>query len=299
MNDLQGMEDLELVPMDEPQPLSRRRFLTGAAAGGAAGLAMAAGTGVAVWKVMDTQALAAQEAARQAAEAEIARFQGLLDLYERLEKIGLDAILETGIAAVALPLLAAEKGAEALKNGLDWSEGALRSLDEALPTADEALLWLEEQVTAIADGIEKLETALGKALNKAADNLVAEALQAFAAMILNVLPFGLGDRIRDVLDGLIHVMTSVDSLVKGINVSVLQPLREKWFSGQEGQGLGASLSDPLIERILDPLEAHLANLALLADQWQDKLMAPAQKALTQRAEVREEIARYKSEHGFG
>jgi hypothetical protein len=299
MQDPQEVQDLDLVPMNEPQPMSRRQFLTGAAAGGAAGLAMAAGTGVAVWKVMDTQALAAQEAARQAAEAEITRLQGLLDLYERLEKIGLDAILETGIAAVALPLLAAEKGAEALKNGLDWSEGALRSLDEALPTAEDALLWLEEQVTAVADGIAKLETALGKALNKAADNLVAEALQAFTAMILDSLPFGLGDRIRDVLDGLIQVVSSVDSLVKGINVSALQPLREKWFSGEEGQGLSGGLADPLIQRVLDPLEAHLANLALLADQWQGKLMAPSQAALAERAQVREEIARYKSEHGWG
>jgi hypothetical protein len=124
-------------------------------------------------------------------------------------------------------------------------------------------------------------------------------MQAFTAMILDSLPFGLGDRIRDVLDGLIQVVSSVDSLVKGINVSALQPLREKWFSGEEGQGLSGGLADPLIQRVLDPLEAHLANLALLADQWQGKLMAPSQAALAERAQVREEIARYKSEHGWG
>jgi len=285
---------LELAPVDERQLLSRRRFLTGAAAGGAAGLAVSAGTGVAVWKVMDAEALAAKETA----EAQIARLQGLLELYETLEKIGLDAILEAGMAAVALPLAAVEKGANALGIGLSWSEGALRSLEEALPAAEESIRWLEQQVTVLAGGIEKLKTALGRALDRAAGSLVTEALEAFVAMVLDSLPFGLGDKIRDVLEGLVHLVTSVEGLVQGITASALDPLRGEWFFSEEGQGLGASLVDPLVERILDPLEAHLANLAQLADRWQDQLLAPTQKALAERARVRDEIARYRAEQGF-
>ncbi|HFD40028.1 MAG TPA: hypothetical protein ENJ31_09340, partial [Anaerolineae bacterium] len=152
----------------EGEAMSRRRFLTGAVAGGAAGLAVAAGTGVAVWQVADAQAQAELEAAQRAAEEEIARLQGLVDLYEDLEKIGLDAILETGMMAVSIPLAAVEAGAKALKSGLDWAEKALLDLGQALPTARESLLWLEDQVSALATGIENLETAIGQALDKAA-----------------------------------------------------------------------------------------------------------------------------------
>ncbi len=308
MTDEQTLEEFfsqEPEREDEQQSLSRRRFLTGTVAGGAAGLAVAAGTGVAVWKIADAELLAAKEAAeadlqatREAADAEVARLQGLVGLYEGLEKIGLDAILQTGMAAVALPLGAVEAGAKALKGGLDLFEGALLSLEEALPTAQETILWVEARVSALAEGIEKLETALGNAMEKAADNPVVEALRDFTRTVLDNLPFGLGDKFRGVLDGLVQLVTGVDELVEGINTSLLEPLREKWFSVEDGKGIGATLVDPLVEQILDPLEAHLADLAVLADSWQNKLMAPTQQALAERAQVQEEIARYKKEHGF-
>jgi hypothetical protein len=94
-------------------------------------------------------------------------------------------------------------------------------------------------------------------------------------------------------------VVSVDELVLGLNTVLLEPMRETWFASTEGEGIGATLIDPLVEQVLDPLESHLGDLAALADTWQQKLMAPTQQALAERAQVREEIARYKTEHGFG
>jgi hypothetical protein len=288
-------ELLDGPPLPEnPELLSRRKFLSGAVAGGAAGLAVAAGTGVAVWNVADAQA----QADLEVAQAEIERLQGLVDLYETLEKIGLDAILAAGMKALALPLEVVEKGASALEAGLDLIEDALLSLVEALPTAEESILWLEERVSALADGIEKLELSVGNALDRATDNAIADAIEDFTNMILDNLPFGLGDKIRDVLEGFATLVTSVDELVKGINTAILEPLREKWFSTEDGKGIGATLVDPLVEHILDPLEAHLADLSTLADTWQQELASPAQQALDERAGVRKEIEQYKKEKGF-
>ncbi len=291
---------------DEQSSVSRRKFLTGAVVGGAAGLAAAAGTGVAVWKVADAEILAAKEAAeaelqalKESTAADVARLEGLVDLYEGLEKIGLDAILETGMLAMALPLEAVEAGARLLKQGLEWAEGGLRSLAEALPTARESLAWLERQISAVAGAIETLEAAIGRVLDRAMDNPVGQALREFSAMLLDYLPFGLGDRIRGVLDGLVTVITSVDEMVEGVNTHLLEPLDARWFSGKEDAGLSASLVDPLVERVLDPLEAHLADLSALADTWQAKLRAPTEEALAERARIRGEIARYKNDHAIG
>jgi hypothetical protein len=310
MSEEQALAEWLPPEVEDERQLSRRRFLSGAVVGGAAGLAVAAGTGVSVWKIADAEAQVAHEAARQAAEtelqaakgmaaAEIARLQGLIDLYEGLEKIGLDAILEAGIAALTLPLAAVEAGANVLKGGLEWAEEAVLSLREALPTARESFLWLEAQVSAMADGIDKLETAIGNALDKVTDNTVASALRDFASMVLDNLPFGLGDKIRGVLDGLVDLVTGVDDLVTGINTHFLRPVREKWFPVEEGKDLDGKFLDPLLVNIVDPLEAHLENLSALADAWQQKLMAPAEQALAKRAQVREEIARYKEEHALG
>ena len=117
-------------------------------------------------------------------------------------------------------------------------------------------------------------------------------------MVLDNLPFGLGDKIRGVLDGLVDLVTSVDELVTSINTRILQPVREKWFPVEEGKDVGGKFIDPLVVSVLDPLEAHLKDLATLADTWQQKLAAPADKALAERAKVREDIARYREEHGL-
>jgi hypothetical protein len=277
---------------------------------------VATGTGAAVWRIYDAELLAAKETAeveleatkvaaaaelREATDAhylELARVLGLVELYEELEKVGLDRILEVGMSALALPMAAVEAGAKALKTGLDWAEDALQAVADAVPSAHEGLVWLKTQVSAVANGIEKLEAGIGKALDKVTDNPVGEALKDFAAIVLDSLPFGLGDRFRDALDGLVGLVTSVDELIEGINTYLLEPLEEKWFSEEEGKGVGGTFLDPLVENILDPLQAHLENLAVLADDWQAKLVEPSKVALAERAELREQIARYKDDYGL-
>lgn len=312
---------------DMQRIVSRRQLLTGAVVGGAAGLAVAAGTGVAVWKVTDSECQVAKEAAEaeiaaakaaadaklraaqqaadndlqaavEAAAGELAEVLGLVELYNELDEIGLDGILERGLAAVAMPLEALEVGAKALSSGLEWVEGALRSLAEALPTAQESLLWLETRVSSVADGLDNLQASVATALDKATENPVGAAVEDFANAVLDKLPFGLGDKFRDTLAWLAALVTSVDELVEGINSGFLEPLRKRWFSEEQGEGIGGTFVDPLIENILDPLGAHLVNLAVVTDNWQTKLMNPSQEALAKRAKVREEIARYKEEHGI-
>lgn len=284
----------EPEPTDRQEQMSRRRFLTGAVAGGAAGLAVAAGTGISVWQVTDAQ----KQVALADADAEIARLRDLLDLYENLEGIGLDAVLATGIKALALPLAAIEVGAKALKAGLDWAEGALLSLQTALPTAEESLLWLEDQVLALANGVRKLEEAIGNALGRATNNRVAELLSDFAAMVLDHLPFGMGDKIRQVLDEIARLVTGVDDLIASTNTTVLTPLRQNWFSSEEGEGLGSATITPLIQKVMDPLESHLGELADLAKAWQEDFLAPTNQALAERETIRQQISQYKREHDF-
>jgi hypothetical protein len=279
---------------DELRALSRRRFLTGAVAGGAAGLAVAAGTGVTVWKITDAET----QAILTNAEAELARLQGLVDLYENLEAVGLDAILAAGMKALSLPLAAVEAGARALKAGLDWAEQALLALEEALPSAQESILWLENQVSAVASSVDKVEQAIGQALDRVTDNAAAEALEDFANMILDSLPFGLGDKIRGVLNELVSLLTSVDELIEGINTALLEPLRDKWFGPGDGKSLGAAFITPLVEQILDPLEAHLDDLAELAGTWQQEFLSPTEQAIAERETIRQSISQYKKDHGF-
>jgi len=289
---------VELVPVsdeeEQPKMVSRRAFLTGTLAGGAAGLVVAAGTGLGIYQVVNTRT----EEALAASESEVARLQGLVDLYERIEKVGLDGILQTGMVAVAAPLEVVQRGAETLKKGLELVEDGVLSLRDALPSASEAFSWLRARVSSLADGIERLQSAVDKLLDKATDNPVAARLAEALKWVLDRLPFQWGQKVKDAFDRLVELIGHADDLVRDVNTRLLEPVEVRWFSGEDGMGLGSTFLDPLVDGVLDPLEAHLGRLAGLVDAWQTKLMAPAQQALEERGRVRAEIVAYRARHGL-
>jgi hypothetical protein len=273
--------------------MTRRRFLQGALVGGVAGLAVGAGGSLVAW---ETGTAAGRTAAGLEAAAEALKLKGLLALYESLEKIGLDAIVSTGVAAVGLLLGGVESGSLAIKAGLDTVERLFLDFEEAFPTIQAGIEWTEGVVSAFADKLQALEDAIEGLLEKAQP--ITDALGSFFNFVLDLLPFGYGDRVRVTLDRIDDIVTSIPEAVEGINAKLLEPLRRDWFSEEEGKGLKAGLIDPIVTGLLDPLEAFLGKLAELVGSWGEKLADPVQKAISERDAIREQIARYKAEEGL-
>lgn len=293
MDEAEELVEEELAEEPETgEDMSRRKFLTGTLAGGAAGLAIAAGTGAAVWMVGDRQA----DRAKAAADDEIARLQGLVDLYEKLDGVGLDAIVQGGMAAVGLLFGGLELGANGLKSGLERVEKALLSLEKTFPIIRAGVEWVEKGVSALAGGIDALQSTLGRVVDKASP--ITEALGDFASFILDKLPFGIGDQVRSVMETLSNLVGGIPELIEGINTHLLEPLRQDWFSTEEGKGLDDTLLKPLVEHVFDPLEALLGDLAGLIDTWQQKLVAPSQRAIEERAMLRDQIAQYRVKYNI-
>jgi hypothetical protein len=273
--------------------MTRRRFLQGALVGGAAGLAVGAGGSLVAW---ETGAAAGRVAAELEAAAEALKLKGLLALYENLEKVGLDAIVSTGVAAVGLLLESVESGSLAIKAGLDTVEGLLLDFEAAFPTIRAGIKWTGGVVSTFADKLQALEDAIEGVLEKAEP--ITEALGSFFNFVLDLLPFGYGDKIRVALDRIDDIVTSIPEAVEGVSTKLLEPLRRDWFSEEEGKGLKAGLIDPIVTGLLDPLEAFLGKLAELVGSWEEKLAGPIQEAVSERDAIREQIARYKAEEGL-
>ena len=300
---LQGLDYQTLLKLDElteqvkadrevlaTEGITRRRFLQGALVGGVAGLAVGAGGSLVAW---ETGTAAGRVAAELEATAEALKLKGLLTLYENLEKIGLDAIVSTGVAALGLLLEGVEAGSLTTKAGLDTVEGILLDFEEAFPTIRAGIEWTEGVISAFADKLQALEDAIEGVLEKAQP--ITEALGSFFNFVLDLLPFGYGDKIRVTLDRIDDIVTSIPEAVEGINTKLLEPLRRDWFSEEEGKGLKAGLIDPIVTGLLDPLEAFLGKLAELMNSWEEKLVGPVQKAISERDAIREQISRYKAE----
>jgi hypothetical protein len=303
---LQGLDYQTLLKLDElteqvkadrevlaTEGMTRRRFLQGALVGGVAGLAVGAGGSLVAW---ETGTAAGRVAAELEATAEALKLKGLLTLYENLEKIGLDAIVSTGVAALGLLLEGVEAGSLTTKAGLDTVEGILLDFEEAFPTIRAGIEWTEGVISAFADKLQALEDAIEGVLEKAQP--ITEALGSFFNFVLDLLPFGYGDKIRVTLDRIDDIVTSIPEAVEGINTKLLEPLRRDWFAEEEGKGLKAGLIDPIVTGLLDPLEAFLGKLAELMDSWEEKLVGPVQKAISERDAIREQISRYKAEEAL-
>jgi len=269
--------------------MTRRRFLQGALVGGAAGLAVGAGGGLVAWET-------GTAAGRLAAELEALKLKELLALYDNLEKIGLDGIVSTGMAAVGLLLKGTESGSLAIKTGLDTVEGLLLDFEGAFPAIRAGIEWTEGVISAFADKLQALEDAIEGVLAKAQP--ITKALGSFFNFVLDLLPFGYGDKVRGILDRIDAIVTSIPEAIEGLNAKLLEPLRRDWFSEEKGKGLKAGLIDPIVTGLLDPLEAFLGELAELVGSWEEKLASPTQKAIGERDAIREQIARYKAEEGL-
>jgi hypothetical protein len=228
--------------------------------------------------------------------AETLKLKGLLTLYESLEKIELDAIVSTGVASVGLLLNGVEGGSLTIKAGLDAVEGLLLDFEGAFATIRDGIEWTEGMISALADRLQALEDTIEGALEKAQP--ITEALGSFFDLVLDLLPFGYGDRIRAILDRIGDLVANIPEAVEGINTRLLEPLRRDWFSEEKGKGLKAGLIDPIVTRFLDPLEAFLGKLAELVGGWEDKLIKPTESAISERDAIRTEIARYKAEEGL-
>lgn len=273
--------------------VTRRRFLQGALVGGVAGLAVGAGGSLVAW---ETGERAGRVAAELEAAVEALKLRGLLALYESLEEIGLDAIVSTGVAAVGLLLGGVETGSLAIKAGLDTVERLLLDFEAAFPGIQAGIQWTEGVISAFADKLQALEDAIEGVLEKAQP--ITEALGSFFNFVLDLLPFGYGDKIRVALNHIDDIVTSIPEAVEGINTRLLEPLRRDWFSEEEGKGLKAGLIEPIVTGLLDPLEAFLGKLAELVDSWEEKLAGPIQKAISKRDTIREQIAHYRAEEGL-
>ena len=269
--------------------MTRRRFLQGTLAGGVAGLTVGAGGSLVAWK---TGTAAGRTTAELEAAARALKLKELLGLYEKLENIQLDAIVSAGMAAVGTLLKGVEAGSLALKAGLDAVEGLLLDFEGVFPTIRAGIEWTERVISTLADRLQALEDTLEGVVEKAQP--ITESLGSFFDSVLDLLPFGYGDRIRAILDRLGDLVTNIPETVEGVNTNLLEPLRSDWFSEEAGKGLKASLVDPIVTRLLDPLEAFLGRLSELVGGWEEKLVKPVGEAISERDTIRTEIAQYKA-----
>jgi hypothetical protein len=278
--------------MDETITWTRRRVVTALAAGAVTLTATHLGVAyeAAQWEQQQHQPEIDE------LKSEVEKLKGLLTLYENLEKIGIDAVI-SGAVTVFKGLLEGLRGsAGLLRGGIGAAEGTISGFQGTFAVLRGALTAAEQGVDNVAALLKNVQDFLGQTTSPV-EPLIRQVRQFFDDL-LGKIPFGVGDNIRQTVDGVAGLVIAIPSMVLTVKTGFLEPLRATWFSDDNAKDIQGALLDPINQTVLQPLGRFLDDVDQTLARWESDVATPVQAALDQRDAARKQIAEYRSQHSI-
>jgi hypothetical protein len=279
-------------PVFFSEGISRRQFLAGVTAGGAALVSTNLATGL-VAGSLGTKA--GQAVAQLESEAELIKLRGLLGLYESLEQVGIDALLSTGVALLSASIEGLETGITALEKGVGLVDAGVSAFEGSFPFIRRGLAVVENLFTRLENRVARLQELMADVQEIVSP--LSDAVGSFFSSLVERIP-GVGPSIIDALDRISELVGSLPDAIGEVRSRLIEPLSEDWFTDDEESGLKGRLLNPLQEELLGPLESFLGGLADTIDDWQEELVDPMERALAERDTIRGQIVDYKEREGM-
>ncbi len=235
--------------------------------------------------------LASLQASLDAATVRLGDSTQLVGLYDQLDGVGLDGVVENGLGLVSGALTALAVPAANLRGGLEVARGLLTNFEAVLPDFKDAMAWLGEQVVKLKVGLWSVESSAQTAVNSAVSG-VAAVFGGFAGFVLDHLPFNIGEQVRNTLAAVQAVLTGTTSMTNDAPDKVLLKISKHVDEGP--QHWSTTLVTPLRDQTLAPADAVLTAVASTDSTYTAGLKDPATAAIGQRRALREQIAAFRA-----
>ncbi len=235
-------------------------------------------------------------ATRAQYEAELAKWRALVTLYEQLEKVGIDAIIATGMNIVRGALTALKAGVRLLRDALSAIEAALRNFQAALDALKSAANGVTVMLDDLGQKFRLAESFVVGALGVALP--LAESILSFFNSLVEKIPFGIGAEVRRAVNGLVDLVRAIPNAIQMFTTQLLAPLRDLFFPPTGKSSVNTNLLDPLAQNLLAPLKKFLDDVDTLLTSWEKDFAAPIQTALDARQKIRAQITAFKQENGI-
>jgi hypothetical protein len=263
--------------------MTRRQMLVAATAGGAALAAGALGGGA-----------VGAFATRAEYELELKKLQTLVALYAQLEKVGIDAIILTGMNIVGGALGTVKAGMRLVRDGIATVQGALKAFQDKLDDLRKATEGATQVLTDLQQRLLAAQALIGGALGSALS--LTESIRNFFNSLIDKIPFGIGDNVRRAIDALVNLIRAIPSTIDVITAQLLKPLNDFFFAGNSKPAVQTSLFDPIVNNLLKPLDQFLGDVETALNRWEADFAKPVQGALEQRAQIRSQIDEYRKQN---
>lgn len=263
--------------------LTRRQMLVAAAGGGAALAATALGAAK-----VGSLATSAQY------ELELTKLRTLLAMYEQLEKVGLDAILTTGLNIMRAPFDAVKGGLHLVQDGISAVQNALNAFQTNLDSLRAAASAANGVITDLSNRYLAAQAVVDAVTGRAQP--LADSIAGFFAALLSKIPFGIGDNFKNGIDALVLLIQAIPASINTLTTQFLKPLADTFFPPNGNAEVKTGLLDPITQKLLQPLQGFLADVESLVNHWENDFGGPVQSALEQRAQLRQQIDDYRQQN---
>lgn len=273
--------------------LSRRGLVTGTAVAGIALVLGGAGGATAGTAWGDQRGAARQKAAD---DERIRQLQGLVTLYEDMDKIGMDAVVGAGISVAEAALIGLRETVALLRKAADAADGAAAAVESALPGLRSGLMEAQGLLSVVGGQLKLLQSAFYDASGKLAP--VTDAIGTFLADLIGKIPFGVGANILEANRRLSALVAGLPATVDGLTRQLITPLSDAWLSEDDTKNLKGRLLTPVRQNLLRPLAQHLDTVVTFLADLEAKLITPGKQAISERAKVRGKIVQYRAANGL-
>jgi hypothetical protein len=222
---------------------------------------------------------------------EVTLLSGLVALYEQLEAIDLESVLDSGIITVEETFDDLLLQVPMVQEGLASGREALIGLESQIPSLESGRLWLVGQFDILGTHLDDLEMTL-KAAIKTAGPILHQLGQWFED-ILKWLPFGIGDKAGSTMDSLSQVLQDILQTKEDLPDQIAGPLANLLDKEGDKTAIERNLINPLREDLINPTAQAMEQTRSLGAMFKADLVAPFTSVVEERNTIIALIADYR------
>lgn len=242
--------------------------------------------------------LAANQTMQQelaSANERVGLLAGLVALYEQLDEVDLDEMVDSGLTAVSQALDGFFADVPSLEESLSTGTLALAQVESHLPVLANGRVWLDGHLQKLQNYFGQIENLLYDVVEVAGPFL--QMVNDWFAGIKKWLPFGMGQTAVTVMESITTLLIETPSTIAGLNSNLAQPL-DLWLARDEQNeiGLNQTLVKPLRDGVIGQTNKALGKAREVETSYLTNLQAPWHTAVAQKQSVRALIEAYRQEH---
>jgi hypothetical protein len=211
---------------------------------------------------------------------EVTLLGGLVALYEQLEAIDLESVLDSGITTVEETFDDLLLQVPIVQEGLASGQEAIIDLESQIPSLESGRLWLAGQFDTLGTHLDDLEMTL-KAAIKTAGPILHQLGQWFQD-ISKWLPFGIGDKAGATMDSLSQVLQDILQTKEDLPDQIAAPLANLLDKEGDETAIERNLINPLRKDLINPTAQAMEQTRSLGAMFKADLVAPFTVAVEER-----------------